>query len=41
VVLESGLAYAGNVTMLHESRPLPVACQRTLVRLNVPGLVLP
>lgn len=37
VELEAGLAYAGNVTMLHESLPLQVATPRTLVRLNVPG----
>lgn len=29
--------YAGNVSCLHESLPVPVACRRTLVRLNVPG----
>lgn len=37
VLLEAGAAYAGNVTMLHESLPLAVATPRTLVRLNVPG----
>lgn len=37
VKLLAGIAYAGNVTMVHES--LPVACDtaRTLVRLSVPG----
>lgn len=37
VRLQAGVAYAGNVTMIHES--LPVACDtvRTLVRLTVPG----
>lgn len=34
---QSGYAYAGNVTMLHESMPIPYDCARTLVRLNVPG----
>lgn len=37
VLLEAGAAYAGNVTLLHESLPLAVATPRTLVRLNVPG----
>jgi hypothetical protein len=34
---EAGRAYAGNVTMLHESLPLAAETPRTLVRLNVPG----
>jgi len=29
--------YAGNVGMLHESLPVIADCQRTVVRLNVPG----
>ncbi|UIF90917.1 hypothetical protein [Cupriavidus sp. UYPR2.512] len=33
----AGHAYAGNVTMLHESLPVAVDCLRTVVRLNVPG----
>lgn len=37
VRLEAGRAYAGNVTMVHESVPIPFNCKRTLVRLNVPG----
>jgi hypothetical protein len=37
IPLKAGLAYAGNVTMIHESLPVPQTCQRTLVRLNVPG----
>lgn len=37
VRLASGYAYAGNVTMLHESLPVSVNTRRTLVRLNVPG----
>lgn len=36
-VLKSGFAYAGNVTMLHESLPVTADCLRTVVRLNVPG----
>lgn len=32
--------YAGNVTALHESLPVPHDCLRTLVRLNVPGHVV-
>jgi len=37
VSLKADRAYAGNVSMLHESLPLGVDCLRTLVRLNVPG----
>jgi hypothetical protein len=37
VILQSGIAYAGNVAMLHESLPVPLDCLRTVVRLNVPG----
>lgn len=37
VTLQAGRAYAGNVTMLHESVPVNEDCLRTLVRLNVPG----
>lgn len=37
VPLVAGKAYAGNVTMIHESLPLLRDCGRTLVRLNVPG----
>lgn len=29
--------YAGNVSMLHESLPVAETCERTVVRLNVPG----
>jgi hypothetical protein len=35
--LKAGRAYAGNVTMLHESLPVAENCKRTLVRINVPG----
>ncbi len=38
VPLESGRAYIGNVTMVHESLPVALACRRTLVRLNLPGV---
>ena len=37
VQLLGGLAYAGNVSVLHESLPVLQATKRTLVRLNVPG----
>lgn len=37
VPMRAGMAYAGNVSMLHESTPLPRAARRTLVRLSVPG----
>lgn len=37
VILSANVAYHGNVTLLHESLPVAADCQRTLVRLNVPG----
>lgn len=37
VAMRAGVAYAGNVSMLHESLPLQRAVRRTLVRLSVPG----
>jgi hypothetical protein len=37
IMLEAGAAYAGNVTMLHESIALKQDTMRSLVRLNVPG----
>lgn len=37
VLMQSGVAYAGNVTMLHESLPLMAETTRTLVRLSVPN----
>jgi hypothetical protein len=37
VRLLAGVAYAGNVTMIHESLPVPMDTARTLVRLSVPG----
>lgn len=36
-VMQANMAYAGNVSMLHESIPLPVETKRSLVRLSVPG----
>ena len=39
VPLVADYTYAGNVTMLHESLPVDQRCERTLVRLNVPGHV--
>lgn len=35
--MEENTVYAGNVTMLHETLACPVDCDRTVVRLNVPG----
>lgn len=37
VMFEANMAYAGNVTFVHESLPVPFDCNRTVVRLNVPG----
>jgi hypothetical protein len=37
VPMQAGIAYAGNVTLLHESMPVAADCLRTVVRLNVPG----
>lgn len=37
IILKPYTSYQGNVTMLHESLPMPFDCQRTLVRLNIPG----
>uniref|UniRef100_A0AAU8L0G0 Uncharacterized protein n=1 Tax=Serratia phage Kevin TaxID=3161161 RepID=A0AAU8L0G0_9CAUD len=36
-ILCANTVYAGNVSMIHESLPVTKACQRTLVRLSVPG----
>jgi hypothetical protein len=35
--MDAGRAYAGNVTMVHESLPVTADALRTLVRLNTPG----
>jgi len=40
IQLQAGIAYAGNVTFVHESLPVLHDCQRTVVRLNVPGHIL-
>lgn len=37
IVMQPGVCYAGNVTMLHESIPLKQSAKRTVVRLNIPG----
>lgn len=37
IILSAGTVFAGNAAMLHESAPVPFTCQRTVVRLNVPG----
>lgn len=36
--MESNVAYKGNVTFIHESVPLPIETQRTLIRLNLKGI---
>jgi hypothetical protein len=38
--LKANTAYAGHVSMVHESIPIPVTTKRTLVRINVPGVKL-
>lgn len=40
IQMQAGIAYAGNVTFVHESLPVLHDCQRTVVRINVPGHVL-
>lgn len=37
IQLKANHAYAGNVTMLHESLPLPANTPRTLIRISAPG----
>lgn len=37
ILLKPDTVYRGNVTMLHQSLPMPFSGYRTLVRLNVPG----
>jgi hypothetical protein len=37
VELLAGIAWVGNVTMLHEATPMQKRTPRTIVRLNVPG----
>jgi len=36
---EPNRVYIGNVTVLHESLPVLKSCQRTVVRLNCPGVI--
>lgn len=38
VLLEAGVAYRGNITVLHESIPLQQPGPRSMVRINVPGI---
>lgn len=38
VDFEANRAYIGNVSMLHQSLPVPVDCERTVIRLNCPGV---
>lgn len=41
IVFESGRVYGGDtMSMLHESIPVQEMCQRTVIRLNVPGISL-
>lgn len=40
IQFKANTAYAGNVTFLHESLPVPQDVCRTIVRLNVPGHVI-
>lgn len=40
IQLQAGIAYAGNVTFVHESLPVLHDCERTVVRLNVPGHII-
>lgn len=37
ILLSANTVFAGNAAMLHESIPVMFDCQRTVVRLNVPG----
>ena len=36
-VLKANICYAGNAALLHETIALPFDCERTVVRINVPG----
>lgn len=40
IQFEANIAYAGNVTFVHQSIPVQQDCWRTVVRLNVPGHVV-
>jgi hypothetical protein len=37
---DANRCYAGNVTALHESLPVAVECDRTVVRLSCPGVIV-
>lgn len=39
LIMQSNTAYSGNLFMLHESMPVEHDVARTLVRLNVPGIL--
>lgn len=38
--LEAGRVYKGNIALLHESLPLEKDTQRTVVRINIPGVMI-
>lgn len=38
VEFEANQAYIGNVSMLHQSLPVSETCERTVIRLNCPGV---
>uniref|UniRef100_A0AB39CDE9 Uncharacterized protein n=1 Tax=Pseudomonas phage HRDY3 TaxID=3236930 RepID=A0AB39CDE9_9VIRU len=40
IIMQPHRVYQGNVSFIHESLPVAFDCQRTLVRLNVPGHVV-
>lgn len=40
IQMQAGIAYAGNVTFVHESLPVLHDCERTVVRINVPGHII-
>jgi hypothetical protein len=40
IMFEANRVYAGNVTFAHESLPVLKDCERTVVRINVPGHII-
>lgn len=40
LLMQPNKVYVGNVTFLHESLPVLANCERTVVRLNVPGHII-
>lgn len=40
LLMQPNKVYVGNVTFLHESLPVLADCERTVVRLNVPGHII-